>query len=282
MRLFGLFAIVLVVFLMIGCEDDSTSPDPTVEWVTIEDYDFQIYIGDFQSYTNTNEFGDPLNPVDSLDWQIAPETESGNFCPDRFAYVDSFGVYMLSDDCFAVKWITTYESDMLGYHIRRSIQPDILSSHRITTEMVASENVIGSHTYLYIDEDLTYGYTYYYWLMAYEDGVEDPGQTGPATIEVGTDPYPAGYPRVYPAYPNSFQDSFTIGFTLNRQSRVIMLLVDEDGALVRELIDSQESAGWHTFTATGIEVETSELLRVFYWIGEENQSYYGYGDVKAN
>ncbi len=282
MRLIGALMIALAVFLIVGCEDDSTSPDPVVEWVSLEGYDFQVYIGDFKNFTNTDDYGDPMIPLDSLDWQINLEPDRSVRGTGRFAYVDSFCVYALSEDCYTVEWITTYEYNMLGYHVNRSIQPDVLSSHRITYDMIPSENVVGPHTYRWIDEDLTEGYTYYYWLLAYENGADVPDQTGPATIEIGTDPYPAGCPRVYPAYPNSFKDTFTIGFTLEEQSRVIMLLVDENGALIRELVDCQESTGWHTFTASDIEVESGQLLRVYYCIRGGDQSYYGYGDVMGN
>ncbi len=282
MKYIGLFVIVVLLAMMAGCEDDSTNPTTQSDWVDIDGYDFQAYIGDFYYYTKTDDFGDPQTPVDTLDWRMTTMSGVVPVSPDRYAYIDTFSVTALSEDYFAVEWTTTYEVDMLGYHLNRSIKPEFESSHRITSEIIASENQATPCPYRYIDENLMEGFTYYYWLLAYSVDEENPERTGPASIEVGTDQNPSGYPRVYPAYPNSFQDSFTISFSINAPARVIMILVDQDGEVVHEIMNSQLVTGFHNVSVTGVDAEAGELLRVIYYIVEESEQYYGYGDVMVN
>ncbi len=275
-----IFGIVMLI-MFAGCDDDSTSPEKK-EWVEIDGYDFEAYIGDFNGYTHMGADGDLLTPIDSLDWHMEMVSGRGVNAGGRYVYVDSFYVYQFSEDNCSIHWETDYENNMLGYHLRRSLQPAYETSIPITFDIIPSGNYTESHLYSYMDEGLHEGFIYYYWLLAYTDGVETPEITGPASIDFGEIAEPASYPRVFPAYPNSFHDSFTIGFTVNSQAWVVIVLIDEDGELVRGIVDSQVNAGWHTVTATGIEAEAGELLRLYYYIKVGETYYRGYGDMMVN
>lgn len=145
-----------------------------------------------------------------------------------------------------IQWRTQSETNVLGFSIYRGLDEDLAAALRLDISIPAT-NTSQAKTYVYYDREVQTGH-YYYWLESIDfDG--DSQLFGPVNIHLdGNDP---GSPDVAPIpgfkdiYPNPFNPEATIRYGVDKAGSVDIKIYNYRGQLVRNLVDTQKSKGWH-------------------------------------
>lgn len=145
-----------------------------------------------------------------------------------------------------IQWRTQSETNVLGFSIYRGLDEDLAAALRLDITIPAT-NTSQAKTYVYYDREVQTGH-YYYWLESIDfDG--DSQLFGPVNIHLdGNDP---GSPDVAPIpgfkdiYPNPFNPEATIRYGVDKAGSVDIKIYNYRGQLVRNLVDTQKSKGWH-------------------------------------
>lgn len=139
-----------------------------------------------------------------------------------------------------LSWTPSEESNVIGYRIYRSNAPG------------ASALLDSSVGTSYHDTSVIDGTTYYYRITAVNDfGLESSysDEVSLTITIVGVDDAEGTRPdrfELFQNYPNPFNPSTTIRFGLPQMSRVRLVLYNVLGQQIRELVNGQRSAGFHT------------------------------------
>jgi len=118
--------------------------------------------------------------------------------------LSSFTATLTAETYVQLTWISQTEAQMMGYLVYRNTTPDQSTSVLIDHPMVPATNTSSTQTYSAIDNDVTIGTTYYYWLEAVD--YTNSTYHGPVSVTVNGN-VPPVLPEVTSmrnAYPNPF------------------------------------------------------------------------------
>jgi hypothetical protein len=126
-----------------------------------------------------------------------------------------FNAVLTSQNYVNLTWISESETGMVGYRVYRSETDEQANALMITPNMIFATNTSTTATYSYIDNELSYGSTYYYWLEAVEHGSSN--FYGPQSVTVNSDNSPELILHNYmkAAYPNPFKANGNTNIEVN-------------------------------------------------------------------
>jgi len=163
------------------------------------------------------------------------------------------------DSRVAVNWTTGSESELTGFRVARSTQPD--DGYAFIGAIEATNNATG-HAYSFVDENVVNGQTYYYKLHIVDAAGVHVYNNGGAAIVVSATPQ-AGLITEYDLaqnFPNPFNSETSFNFTLPANDHVTLQVFDLLGRNVATVVDRNMEAGVHNVSwsaeglATGVYV----------------------------
>jgi hypothetical protein len=155
----------------------------------------------------------------------------------------SFTATVAQETLANIQWTVESESGIIGYYVHRS-ETDFASAQGIS-ELVRAENTPFSHSYSFIDDELEYEHTYYYWLESVNaDGTNT--VWGPQDIMLQGAPAPQ-LPQVtmlHGNYPNPFNPSTVLKLTVKETETAHLAIFNAKG---QEVLSKSFEAGYHEF-----------------------------------
>jgi len=70
-----------------------------------------------------------------------------------------------SNNNVGLSWVTSSESNMMGFHVLRNDKNDLTTATRISENIIPARNTSLSNTYNFVDENAPLGNEYWYWLQ---------------------------------------------------------------------------------------------------------------------
>ena len=166
---------------------------------------------------------------------------NGQWSPEDKFVVDAVAVVELSSFTaledrgrVRVNWVTASERDNAGFNIYRSITRDGVY-HRLNDELL-----VGLSPYMFVDEDVQIGRTYYYKLEAV-DIVGEGTLFGPVAATLRG---PMSY-SLSPNYPNPFNPETTINYEVPKTGRLTLKIYNVLGQEVKTLVDENLEPGYY-------------------------------------
>ncbi len=148
-----------------------------------------------------------------------------------------------------LNWTTENEIGAIGFIVeRRSGETDRwqpIDSYLTNPQLVCLHNPLGHGEYIFADQDVEFGNTYFYQLS----DVDLHGRvTHLDAIEISTGSFPETT-ELLPAYPNPFNSQTRIRYKLSEESLVSVVIYNLLGQRVRQLVlPSKQPAGrYHVF-----------------------------------
>ena len=156
-------------------------------------------------------------------------------------------------------WTTESEIENQGFVIeRRDVEANDdwneIASFLTETELKGQGTVTYSTNYEFIDQLIIPGNTYEYRLGDVDyDGLVTYHATEIIKIDI-TDKFgvPSSF-TVNPAYPNPFNPSTVIEYALPKTGEIKIAIFDILGHRVKSLVNTEQSAGWHSITWNGVD-----------------------------
>ncbi len=148
----------------------------------------------------------------------------------------SFSAEFTDFDGVKVSWITSRETNNLGFNVLRGLSPNG-DFEAVNDELIESK---GLGEYTFFDRGVQAGQRYYYQL----EDVDINGERtrhGPIQVEIAA---PETF-ELSQNFPNPFNPETKIRFQLPRAERVVIRIVDVLGREVRRLVDDRKPAGFH-------------------------------------
>jgi fibronectin type 3 domain-containing protein len=174
--------------------------------------DVSLLIGDYTlepapagfiwSPTNITVVGTDFNAGNNYTYTI-----SFALIPDPTLPVElsSFTATTTAQNFVNLTWVSQSETGLLGYRVYRNESLNQATAVTITPALIAATNTSTSHSYNYIDTEVTIGNTYYYWLESVD--MNHTTFHGPVTVTVEGEVPPVlpEYTAMRSAYPNPFR-----------------------------------------------------------------------------
>ncbi len=180
--------------------------------------------------------------------------------PVEFA---SFNASVTTGNFAQLTWLTHSESNLSGFDVLRSTDPNIAASQKLTQSMIAPANTVIGKKYTWIDNSSEAGNTYYYWVRSTNfDGTTS--FHGPVSILIEDDnnngtttPVVAKVSGINSIYPNPFNPTANIKYSIPTASNVTIDVYNVMGQKVASMDEGYRSAGdnisaaWNGVSTTG-------------------------------
>jgi len=195
---------------------------------------------------NLNQFDDQFNwyrsmiVTDTLDETLPVE-------------LSSFSATLNNVNLVTLQWITQSETNVSGYHIFRSNDPD-LGCASILNIFIPGTNTSQMQLYVFTDEEINQDGTYYYWLESVDmDGsstFHGPVSVNVSTTQSGSPDIPIK-PGILKAYPNPFHPLVKLTLGMDKSSQVDLEIYNLKGQKVRNLYQGNMAKGTKTLEWDG-------------------------------
>jgi hypothetical protein len=154
--------------------------------------------------------------------------------------LSSFTALNVSSGSVMLKWTTQSETNLIGYHVFRSENNQLVQANRISDRYIQACNQSTETHYQFKDEHLLDSQSFYYWLASYElDGTIN--YHGPVMVnsfqEEIIPPVLVSETCLHPAYPNPANPSSMISFDLSEESHVNISIYNIKGQFITKLTD---------------------------------------------
>ncbi len=160
--------------------------------------------------------------------------------------LSSFTVTQNSNGNPVITWETETETGVNGFYIYRGVNKNI-SDAVLISNLVPATNSSLTHSYSFIDRDLSEEGVYYYWLnvsdLNGQESYHGPAELNVILSEEETTPEVANVTALRGIYPNPFNPSANIGFELAEASEVKISVYNTRGQLVRSFAPFTHDAG---------------------------------------
>jgi hypothetical protein len=259
-------------YIVLGCngtpaQNGGYDPDYVYDWADFilgNEYDEIIIVeGSTEianiEYDNGTTFPDPTGasmgwvgpPTDYQDgnnW-IVESTETlggGDFGTPGYKNTDSSlpveiaaFVAVQDDEALLVRWVTESEINNSHFNLMRSTARD--GEFVVIHSEKGRGNASDPHTYTYRDNTAKYGITYWYKLQAvsYEGDMNVFGPVDASLTTVARPDQKSFKTTTSTNYPNPFNPATTIRFELENDTKVSIKIYDNNGKLVRTLVDNE-------------------------------------------
>ncbi|NQV49598.1 MAG: T9SS type A sorting domain-containing protein [Candidatus Marinimicrobia bacterium] len=162
------------------------------------------------------------------------------------------------DNSMLLNWITESEIENLGFILERSENSgpwQEIASYKDNPNLAGQGSVSYRTEYSYTDANIINGIEYNYRLadVSYEGEVKY--HTLSSKVEDANHTLLPAEMRVHQNYPNPFNPSTMISWELGASNRVELSVYDVSGRLIRELVNSRQTAGYHETLWDGSDAE---------------------------
>lgn len=179
------------------------------------------------------------NANNTLEWTIS---EVDQALPVELS---SFTVALSAQSFVTLQWVTQTETGVSGFYLYRNTVYDLANAERINA-FVEATNTSQESSYIFVDREVLMGNTYYYWLQ-YIDLSGQFDFFGPVSVTVidlgNITPIIPQVTSLQSVYPNPFNAKATVAFGLDREASVKLEILNNKGAIVRNLYIGYNSAG---------------------------------------
>jgi len=164
--------------------------------------------------------------------------------------LSSFTATVSSQALISLQWITESESNILGFNIYRSENPNLVNAIKLNASFIEGTNTSNQHTYRFYDNEFEPNTTYYYWLESAEIG-NSSSFFGPISVVTGSDEEvippseTVGVSGIVEVYPNPFGPNTDIAYKLNDTADVMIDIYNLKGQLIRSLVNGTKAGGTH-------------------------------------
>jgi hypothetical protein len=257
-------ALILILLVLFSCK--STSSDGDRYPCPVYDEDLQNIVG----ITETDENGNILETIDTDDWHYYSEKYDMVF-PSKPVEISFFEISLLENEII-LHWITQSESNNLEWNVYRALSDNIQLAEQINPVPIDGAGTISEPTeYFFTDETgYEFGETYYYWL----ESIDFSNTSHYSEARQFTIPTEIFF-TVGPAYPNPCIDEVTIPYSLAQDSKVTIIIIDEDGKLITTLVNTTKSKGEYEIAWIPENIEAG-IYRCIYHV---SQTYHWHGDI---
>ncbi len=161
----------------------------------------------------------------------------------------SFTAVLSSEMFVNLSWVVASETNHLGYNVLRNTGNELNTAVRINKDIITEGQSTGTEvSYSYIDKEIEFGQTYYYWLQNIDiDGSYN--YYGPVTATVNGGPGGPETPviplvnRLADAYPNPFKSATTLSYEIKEAGPVRIDIYNVRGQIVRSFTANHNKAG---------------------------------------
>jgi hypothetical protein len=240
----------------------------TFYWTSADDYDFAwgttvplLWAGSNSitptSYSTSNsdrwliaDYTFPQSAKASIDFKIGlGEEQTLPVELSSFTSIPNVNGYIY------LNWITQSETNLSGFYLYKGLSDNLVEASRINA-MVTATNTSQQQNYVFVDEEVTPGTTYWYWLESTEiNGISE--FFGPVSVYLpnsnNTMPVIPLSTSIKGVYPNPFNPSAVIQIDIAKQSNVKLNIYNLKGQLIKTLDTSAKSPGTYFYKWNGID-----------------------------
>lgn len=192
--------------------------------------------------------------------------------------LSSFNAVLTTQNDVKLNWISQTESNLVGYYVNRSTDPELSSSIMISAQIPAT-NTSCQHSYTFVDSGLCESGQYYYWLQSMEmDGSIN--YHGPISLLVNLDgDHPEIPETLYETslksvFPNPFNPQTTISYQIRTPGAVDFSIYNSRGQIVRTMNMSHSTPGSYSVVFDGKDANGSLVASGIYYVAMNTDSYH--------
>jgi hypothetical protein len=169
-----------------------------------------------------------------------------------------------ADGNIEVSWTTLAETDNAGFAVYRSLSPDGGMS-KISQRLIAPRgSVLGGAAYVFADNRVTPGLTYYYWVKDVD--IYGHGKLhGPVSARAAGRPVRPVRFSLAQNNPNPFRAVTEIEYGLPDAGNVALAIYNPQGQLVKTLVAGHRPAGYHVALWDGTNSAGDEVSGGVYY-----------------
>jgi hypothetical protein len=190
----------------------------------------------------------PGDPIPANDQTDGYDVNVQN--PSTPVVLSSFSAILTGSNNIRLMWVTQSEEGMLGYRVYRNETLDQSASIQITDVIIPATNSSTAHSYELVDDEVSFGSTYYYWLESVD--FNQSSFHGPVSVLVQGEvpPVMPELTTMRSAYPNPFQSgtASTIEVALKAGETGTVSIYNVHGQVVRIFSVSE---GYHSLIWNG-------------------------------
>lgn len=162
-----------------------------------------------------------------------------------------------------LQWVSETESNMLGYNVWRGSEGELSEATKITFSIIPAYNNSFTTNYSYLDEEVTPGDVYYYWLQGVSLDLTSE-YFGPlsVTVEEPEEEVPLIFTTTLRKnFPNPFNPDTTIEYSIREETETVLRIYNLRGQVVKTLFSGIKEAGeyraiWNGTDSSGREVSS--------------------------
>jgi hypothetical protein len=201
-----------------------TREDEQSEWQDVTD------LGATLIYNDLGENWITIQGLDSFS-DFVPAGGSDNPLPVQLS---SFTAIQTSANFAQINWTTQSENNLLGFNIYRNTRNTISEATKLNNTIIEAFNSSSEQNYLYTDDLVELGETYYYWLKSVSmDGSSTICGTITITIENEDSPELPTLTKLKSAYPNPFNPETKIEFSVKENDIAELTIYNAKGQIVK-------------------------------------------------
>jgi hypothetical protein len=168
--------------------------------------------------------------------------------------LSSFTASVTVNSFVELQWTTETETNLLGYNVLRHTEEILNEAEAINPSIITAANTSSITEYSYLDESVSAGTTYYYWLQVSDLDLTN-GFHGPIAVTIEDEPElpPIVFETKLNAnYPNPFNPETNISYSLSEDVSMMELKIyNVKGQEVRTLHSGPHAKGEYNVVWSG-------------------------------
>ena len=163
--------------------------------------------------------------------------------------LSSFTAIQTTDNFAQINWTTQSESELIGYNIYRNNNNNLQSAAQVNPFIIEGANTTEEQNYTFMDSNVNFEETYYYWLESIEMDNETTN-FGPITLTIESSEIEE-LPEItilHAAYPNPFKPETKIRFSIKENETAVFTIYNVKG---QQIVSEYYEAGTHEYNWNG-------------------------------